>query len=229
MCTSVSPPLCNVRQDVHSMTLQTALRDRIPQAVCATWDPNYRPKDESDREDDDVASEDNEHNGDWVDDNKSTHSLSISLRSIVEIPASKAKGKGFKPTSPGTHMDCPQQKSRHSLPFIVPPALKRKRELDKDSGPVAHKKLKDSRTGQSNALFTQLSDEQQQRHMSCATHPHLKWVLLTLRRTNSLAKFLKEAPSRRSLDLCCRAPSSLSTPTITTVPSPNRSGTHLPW
>jgi hypothetical protein len=126
------------------------LRDKIPDAICATWDLDHRPKDKSEREDDDVASGDNERDGDWVDDNESTHLSSNRL--IVEIPASKAKEKGHKPASPG--MDWAQGKNRHSLPIIVPPALKRKQELDKDSGPVDCKKFKDSHTGQSNALFT---------------------------------------------------------------------------
>jgi hypothetical protein len=154
---------------------QTALRDTIPDAVCATWDPKHRPKDESEREDDDAASEGNEHDGDWVEDNESTHSSSN--RSVVEIPASKAKGKGYTPG-----MDSTEESSK-SLTAIYSPSC-----LETQTGTGRRFQTSSSQEAQRFSYWSvecpshligliKLSDEQQ-RHSLHTAHPHLNRVLL---------------------------------------------------
>jgi hypothetical protein len=105
--------------------------------VCSAWDPDYVPhavaKDDEDEDDDDVT-DNNENDEDWADERSSQSSTN---KSIVEVPASKAKGKGRK-------LDCDGMPNRpltitgNKLELTVDIApvvktVKRKRDQSPDS------------------------------------------------------------------------------------------------
>lgn len=83
-----------VRQETCQHT-DAALRDRIPTAVCSAWDPDYVPDAvaKGDQGEEEEYITDNEGDQDWEDDGSTQSSVE---KSIVEVPASKVKGKGCK-------------------------------------------------------------------------------------------------------------------------------------